>query len=110
MGRLAQLRRLVPAFFSRFFETELAAGADDLKTVFFALLAVLAMPGFMLPLLLASASLPVPAASGLGTDPSGWGWSMLAHYQGPEALRAASRPDKVLYLGFAMIASGIVSL
>ena len=105
-----QGRRLVPAFFSRFFETELTTGADDLKLAFFALLAVLAVPGFALPLLLASASAPIPAESGFGTDPAGWGWSMIAHYQGPEALRLISRPDKVFYLGFAMIASAIVSL
>src|SRR5687767_8088358 len=105
-----QGRRLVPAFFSRFFETELTTGADDLKLAFFALLAVLAVPGFALPLLLASASAPIPAESGFGTDSSGWGWSMIAHYQGPEALRLVSRPDKVFYLGFAMIASAIVSL
>ena len=52
----------------------------------------------------------IPAESGFGTDPAGWGWSMIAHYQGPEALRLISRPDKVFYLGFAMIASAIVSL
>src|SRR5687767_3874148 len=102
MGRRQQLRRLVPAFLARFFETELTAGADDLKTAFFALLAVLAMPGLAMPLLLASASAPVPAASGFGTDPSAWGWSMIAHYQGTAALRVVSRPDKLFYLGFAM--------
>ena len=107
---LAQLRQLVPAFFGRFFENELTAGFDDLKTAFFALLAVLAAPGFILPLFLAGASAPVPDASGFGTDPAGWGWSMIARYQGPEVLRAISRADKTFYLGFAMIASGILSV
>jgi predicted permease len=34
---------------------------------------------------------------------------MVAKYQGVEALRAISRADKTLYLGFAMVASGILS-
>jgi predicted permease len=109
-SRFAHSRRLVPAFFARFFESELTDGADDPKTAFFALVAILAVPGFVLPLLLAGASAPIPAATGLGIDPSGWGWSMIAHYQGVDALRTISRADKAFYLGFAVIASAIVSV
>jgi putative ABC transport system permease protein len=107
--RIAQLRVLVPTFLVRFFENELTSGTDDLKTAFFGLLAVLAIPGFILPILMAYASAPIPAASGGGTDPAGWGWILIARYQGAEVLRVISRADKTFYLGFAMIASGIVS-
>jgi ABC-type lipoprotein release transport system permease subunit len=53
--RRVALRRLIPVFFARFFESEATDSADDPKIAFFALVAILAVPGFLLPVLLAGA-------------------------------------------------------
>jgi putative ABC transport system permease protein len=94
-------RTLAGAFFARFFESDLTATADDLKAPLFYLIAALAMPGVFVPLLMQGNS---------PTDPAGWGWSMIAHYRGPDVLRAVSRADKTLYLAYAMFASALVGL
>jgi len=97
---------LVRAFLARFFENEITAGAHDLKAALFWLIALLAIPGAVAPALLGLASLQ----TGVGPpDPSTWGWAMIARYEGVEVLRQLSRADKTLYLGFAMMAAGILS-
>src|SRR5262245_12894531 len=93
---------LVRTFLARFFENELSAGSHDLKASLFWLIALLAMPGAVAPILIGLASLP-------GSDSGSWGWAMVAKYEGVEVLRVLSRADKTLYLGFAMIASAILS-
>jgi predicted permease len=95
--RREQTRTLVRTFLSRFFENDFTGNADDVRTMFFAFLAVMAVPGVVVPLFLWAQEFPVP------------GWDLIARRRGVEALRAISRADKVLYLGFAMIAAGIVS-
>jgi predicted permease len=96
----------VRTFLARFFENEVTAGAHDLKASLFWLIALLAMPGAIAPALIALASMP---PSGPHPDPSTWGWAMIARYEGVEVLRVLSRADKTLYLGFAMVASAILS-
>ena len=87
----AQLRALTRAFLTRFFESELTSGPDDLKGSFFWLLAALAMPGLFIPWLMV------------------FDWHMIALIQGPDALREASQAEKVFYLGFSMIASAVLT-
>jgi hypothetical protein len=86
-----QVRALTRAFFSRFFESEITTGADDMKGTFFWLLAALAIPGIFIP----------------------WArtfdWQGIIFRHGAEALREASQADKVFYLGFTMIASGLLT-
>jgi hypothetical protein len=88
-----QVGTLVRTFVSRFFDNDVTGDARDVKTMFFALLAVLAVPGALVPFLLANPTQNNP------------GWDLLALEQGVEALRAFSRADNVFYLGFAMIAA-----
>ena len=90
-GEPEQADALTRAFLARFFENEITAGTDDLKTTFFWLLSFLAVPGFFMPM-----------AMGLT-------WQLVALVHGPEALRVLARGDKAFYLGFAMIASGAIS-
>lgn len=92
-----QVGTLVRTFVSRFFDNDVTGDARDVKTMFFAVLAVLAVPGALVPFLLANPTQTQP------------GWDLLALEQGVEVLRAISRSDKVFYLGFAMIAAGFVS-
>src|SRR6187399_977657 len=101
--RLDQVRALVPAFFSRFFETEMTAGTTDLRASIFYLIAFLAAPGFAAPLLIGLASSPTIEG------PAGWGWNMVATHQGVEALRALSLADKTTYIGCSMAAAGLIS-
>src|ERR1051326_650010 len=97
---------LVRAFLARFFENEITAGAHDLKAALFWLIALLAIPGAVAPALIGLASLPGPPGP---PDPNLWGWAMIARYEGVEVLRVLSRADKTLYLGFAMMAAGVLS-
>ena len=82
---------LARAFFSRFFENEVTGGSSDLRNSFFWLIGFLAAPGFFLPFLMM------------------FDWDSYALMHGTDALATAARGDKVLYLGWAMIASGFVS-
>ena len=102
-SRLDQVRALAPAFFSRFFETEITAGATDLRASIFYLIAFLAAPGAAVPLLIGLGS--SPAIEG----PGGWGWNMVATHQGVEALRLLALSDKTFYIGCSMAAAGLIS-
>ena len=85
-----QLDALARAFFVRFFESEITTGTDDLKQFFFWLLAALAIPGLFIPWMMA------------------FDWQLLALIEGPEMVRIASRAEKTFYLGFSMIAAGML--
>jgi len=84
-------RALASAFLGRFFENEITAGSPDLRNSFFWLIAFLAAPGFLAPVAMI------------------WGWNLVVNLYGPDALRLVSRADKVLYLGFGMAATGVVT-
>ena len=86
-----QIRAMTRAFLARFFENEITTGTDDLKTFFFWLVAFLAAPGFLLPVMM------------------GFRWQLIARVKGPEALYLLSRADKTLYIGFVMIASATIA-
>ena len=86
-----QLDALARAFFVRFFESEITTGTDDLKQFFFWLLAALAIPGLFIPWIMA------------------FEWQLLALIEGPEMVRIASRAEKTFYLGFSMIAAGMLA-
>jgi hypothetical protein len=86
-----QFRALTRAFLTRFFESEITSGTDDLKGSFFWLLAALAMPGLFIPWLMV------------------FDWHMIAMFKGADALREASQAEKIFYLGFSMIASGLLT-
>ena len=88
---LDQGRALARAFLARFFESEITSGTDDMKGSFFWLLAALAMPGLFIPWLMV------------------FDWQGIVLSQGPEALREASQAEKVFYLGFSMLASGLLT-
>lgn len=83
-----QVSALARAFFARFFESEITAGTDDLKQAFFWLLAALAMPGIMIPVLMS------------------FDWTLLAMMNGYAGVRAASMSEKAFYLGVSMVTAG----
>lgn len=83
---------LTRTFLARFFENEITRGTDDLRTSFFWLISILALPGLFIPLLMS------------------FSWSLLGLLKGSAALQSATRGDKAFYLGFAMIATGIVTV
>jgi hypothetical protein len=87
-----QLDALTRAFLVRFFESEITTGTDDLKRSFFWLLAALAIPGMFIPWIMA------------------FQWQLMAFIEGAEAVRIASRAEKTFYLGYSMIASGVITL
>jgi hypothetical protein len=89
--RRDQIRALTRAFLARFFESEITTGADDMKNSFFWLLAALAIPGLFIPWMRV------------------FDWQLIATLHGLEALREASRAEKVFYLGFSMVASGLLT-
>jgi hypothetical protein len=86
-----QVNALGRAFFVRFFESEITTGTDDLKQFFFWLLGALAVPGLFIPWIMS------------------FEWQLLALVDGGDALRIASRAEKTFYLGFSMIASGVLT-
>ena len=86
-----QLLPLTRAFFGRFFESDITTGTDDLKGSYFWLLASLTVPGLFIPWIMA------------------FEWQLLGRIEGPEAVRIASVAEKTFYLGFSMIASGVVT-
>jgi hypothetical protein len=86
-----QIRELARACLGRFFENEITAGMEDLKTPFFWLLSFLAVPGVFMPVSMA------------------FTWDLVAALHGADELRLISRGDKTFYLGFAMIATGAVA-
>ena len=83
---------LVRAFVGRFFENEIAAGSNDLKSSFFWLVAFFAPLGVMFPWLMV------------------FEYSVVAMAGGPELLRTQSMADKLFYLGFGMVATGGVTI
>ena len=89
---LDPFRALTRTFLARFFENEITAGFDDLKGMFFWLLAALTVPGLFIPWLMS------------------FDWNIIALLHGPEALREASQAEKVFYLGFAMATSGLLTV
>lgn len=99
-GLLTQARILTRVFLGRFFDADAPGGTERRKAALFYLVALLAVPGALAPLLM-QGNAPL--------DQAGWGWSMIARYRGVDVLRVLARGDKTLYLGFAMLASGLVS-
>ena len=87
-----QLDALVRAFFARFFESEITTATDGLKGPFFWLLSTLAVPGLFIPWMMA------------------FQWQLLARIQGADAVRVASMAEKTFYLGFSMIAAGVITI
>ncbi|HET9369065.1 MAG TPA: hypothetical protein VFO19_02415, partial [Vicinamibacterales bacterium] len=83
---------LTSAFLSRLFDAESDAGAHDGQVAFIWMLAGLAAPGFILPILL-----------------MGWDWTMVERKFGLDVLQQISRADRVLYIGLSMVATGAVS-
>jgi len=90
-GLRDQLTTLTRAFFIRFFESDVTTGGDDLKGSYFWLLATLTVPGLFIPWIMA------------------FEWQLLARIEGAEAVRIASRAEKTFYLGYTMIASGVLT-
>lgn len=90
-GTPDQVNALARAFFGRFFESEITTGTDDLKGAFFWLLATLAVPGVFIPWMMS------------------FDWGVLALKEGREAVRIASRAEKTFYLGYSMVASGVLT-
>ncbi len=86
-----QTLSLARVFLARFFDNEITGGTNDLKESFFWLMAFLAAPG-------------ICAAVWMS-----WTWGFIAAFDGVDVLRTASGADKILYLGFGMVATGIVT-
>src|SRR3970282_831827 len=86
-----QFAALVHSFLARFFENEITSGTDDLKASFFWLLAFLMAPGIFMPVMMM------------------FEWDLIARFRGYEVLQVHTRGDKALYLGFTMVATGLVS-
>ena len=103
-----QFRPLACAFFARFFDGEVTGGGHDLKASFFWLLAFLAAPGALLPILLGQGSVKGPIVHGQ-LDVTSWGWSMVARFKGLDALRVLSLTDKTLYLGCALTMTALLT-
>ena len=82
---------LARAFLERFFENEITAGFDDLKGAFFWMVAALIVPGLFIPWMMS------------------FDWQFIATFKGAAALREAAQAEKVFYLGFAMVASGLLT-
>jgi putative ABC transport system permease protein len=101
-ARVTSFHALTRAFLGRFFDHDITGGADDLTLSFMWLLAFLAMPGVILPILQAWAV----SWNGHGVD---GGWILTAKLHGVDALRVTARADKALYLGYAAVASAAVT-
>ena len=86
-----QIDALTRAFFARFFESEITAGADDMKQTFFWLLAALALPGIFIPVLMS------------------FDWGLLSLVDGYAAVRRASMNEKAFYLGVSMLTAGALT-
>ena len=87
-GWRTQVDALTRAFFARFFESEITAGTDDMKQAFFWLLAALAMPGIMIPVLMS------------------FDWTLVAMMHGHSGLRSLAMGEKAFYLGVSMLSAG----
>jgi len=87
-GWRTQVDALARAFFARFFESEITAGADDMKQTFFWLLAALAMPGIMIPVVMS------------------FDWTLLAMLHGYAGVRSLAMGEKAFYLGVSMLSAG----
>lgn len=87
---MTRIRILVPVFFARFFDNEMAAGAGSLKTPFFWLVAFLAAPGMFMPVMMS------------------FSWGFVAQYHGFSLLNELVRADKAVYLGYSACASGLM--
>lgn len=88
---LDQFRALTRSFFARFFESEITAGADDMKQSFFWLLAALAMPGIFIPTLMS------------------FEWGLVGRFKGYDVLRTMALGEKAFYLGASMISAGALT-
>jgi putative ABC transport system permease protein len=99
---LTPIRALVPVFFGRLFESELAAGGRDQRASVYFLIAFLAMPGFLAPVFSASAGVPWKPAET-------WGWDLIARRLGTDVLRLHALSDKGLYLAASMTATGLLA-
>ena len=86
----SQCRALTRAFLFRFFENEITAGSSDLRSSFFWLMSVLIPPGLCLPVLALMK------------------WSIANYVYGAEGVRRVAWMDKTMYIGFGMIAAGVV--
>ena len=82
---------LTRTFFVRFFENDLTGGTSDLRSSFFWMIAFFGTPGALIPVIMSV------------------NWEGAVIVGGTELLRVVSRADKVLYLGLAMISSGLIS-
>ena len=82
---------LVRTFLLRFYENDLTGGSSDLRSSFFWTIAFFGAPGALIPVMMS------------------FDWEGVVMGQGLEMLRVVSRADKVLYLGLAMISSGVIS-
>ncbi len=98
---LVQLVALSRTAFARLFEDGSGSGSPQRRAAFLYLIAILGVPGLVIPLLMQGNS---------PTDPTGWGWSMIARYHGAGALRIVSRADKTFYLCYTMAATGVLSV
>jgi hypothetical protein len=87
-----QRRALTRAFLARFFDNDLTARSHDLTQSFIWIMAFLAAPGFVLPVILVM-----------------WDWNVVGRSFGFDILREISRNDKLLYVGMGMVAAGLVS-
>jgi hypothetical protein len=83
---------LARAFLARFFDNEITGGTNDLQQSFFWLVAFLAAPGACMSVWMSAR------------------WEFIARYSGADVLRTVSAADKVLYLGFTMIGTAIVTV
>lgn len=97
-----QWRALTRTFLARFFDHDITGGADDLRLAFIWLLAFLAMPGVVMPILQAWAVY----WNGHSVDA---GWILTASRQGVDALRVSARADKIFYLGYTGIAAAALA-
>lgn len=97
-----QWRELTRTFVWRFFEHDITGSGHDLKLGFIWLLAFLAMPGVIMPILQAWAIF----WNGHGVDA---GWILIAQHHGVDALRTIARADKALYLGYVFVASAALA-
>jgi hypothetical protein len=89
---MSWVRSLIPVFLSRFFEQESSRTAVDVRHSFLWLMAVLATPGFFLPLYHTSSR-----------------WGFIAVRDGVAEARLAALFDKALYLQLTLVAMGVLA-
>ena len=85
-----QHRALVRAFLERFFENEITSRGTDLQSSFLWLIGLLGAPGVFMAVI------------------QSFNWEGVFIARGFEAVGRAAFPDKALYLGLSMVATGII--